>query len=808
MWSDLRHAIRSLARQPAFTVTTLLTLALGIGATSAIFSVVYGVLLRPLPYAHPEQLVRIYEEHPGGRSALGQNWASDLTLAAWQPSMRPMAGVATFSGSVDTVGRSEPERWRAGVVSPSLFSVLRVAPAAGRFFEEREAVEGVGDVVVLSDKVWRDRFGGRADAVGEALWVDGQPFQIVGVAPPGFSFPSPDIQFWRPQTLATPAAGRMRVLAAIGRLAGGVSPAQAAAEGTAAARTVARPPAAQLLFGEGGPVEVRVAGYVDQMTSRVRPALLVLAAGVGFVLLVACANVANLFLSRGVARQRELAVRAALGAGRARLFRQLLTESLLLSAAGGALGVWLAWLLVEALPAVAPASLPRLTEIRLDGPALMFGVVVSLLTGLLSGALPAFRGARTGLASAMADGDVRSTGSVARRLRRGLLVAEAALAVLLLVGTGLLARSFVALAGVDPGYNADKVLMAQVLLPPVAAGDASNSVVAESILSRLQTLPGVVAAGAGNMAPLAPTSAIQMLTLPEIGPDGERITARALAWTVSHGYAEALGLRVRAGRSFTAVDATSPTRAVIVNEEFVRRYWTDGRPVVGRQYEGVFSEKGTLAEVVGVVGNTLKDGLDTRPEPEVYAPARAMAASFSRQMHLAIRTSGDPTALSADLRRVVLEVEPRAALDGVTTLDARVSASVAQPRFLASVLGAFAVTAVLLSAIGLYGVLSYGVAQRRREMGVRTAMGASRRQLVGLILREGLGTVAVGLVAGLAAAAGLARLIESLLFGITPLDARAYAVPPVVMLGVAALACVVPARRAASVDPAEVLRCE
>jgi len=526
------------------------------------------------------------------------------------------------------------------------------------------------------------------------------------------------------------------------------------------------------------------------------------------VLLIACANVANLFLSRGVARQRELAVRSALGARRARLTRQLLAESVVLSAAGGGLGIALAWFLVRILPVVAPASLPRLDAIHLDGFALAFAVFASVATGLLSGTLPAIRGAGAALTSAMLDGDLRTTGSSGRRLRGGLLIVEAALAVVLLVGAGLLARSFVRLTSVDGGYDPTNVLTGEILLPPGATPEATNATKAYAIIERLGALPGVSAIGAGNMAPLAPVSAIRMITLPERDAGGEAVVARAIAWAVTPGFAEALGLRVKSGRLLNPADVDAPIQSIVVNEEFVRLYWNDGKPLIGRRYTGVFGDQGTVTEVIGVVANTLKDGFDKKPEPEVYAPARRMRPALGRSMYLALRSDRDPVALVPEIRRMVLDLEPQAAFDGIGLLTSKVSASVAAPRFSAAVLGGFAALALLLAAIGLYGVLSYGVSQRRREMGIRAAMGATRAQLVGLVLREGLAVVAVGLVIGLGSAAALARYLQSLLFGITPLDLWAYAAAPAVLLLVALAACAIPARRAAAVDPAEALRCE
>ena len=811
MVSDLRLALRSLRRQPAFTLTALLTLALGIGANTAIFSVVYGVLLRPLPYPDPDRLVRVYEEHPGGRSVLGMNWSSDTTLNAWMPHAKALSHVGTFSTSMDTVGRTAPERWRAGLVSPSIFPMMKVGPVLGRLFENADVQPGAPEVAVLTFKTWRDRYGAKPDAIGQALWIDNKSYQIVGVVQDGFFFPSPDVVFYRPYMLTPPATNgqtRMTVLQAIGRLADGATIEQAEVEGTQYARSVTRPPQAKMFFGDGGEVVVHVRPWKEFMTTSVRPALLVMSVGVGFVLLIACANVANLFLSRGVARQRELAVRSALGAGRARLIRQLLTESVVLSTAGGALGVALAWALIRVLPSAAPANFPRVVDIHLDATALSFAVFVSILTGVVSGILPAVRGAVSGISSAMIDGDLRTTGAAGKRLRGGLLVAEAALAVMLLVGAGLLGRSFVRLANVDPGYDPTNVLAAEILLPPAASGETATAAKAYTILDRLRALPGITAIGAGNMGLLMMSSSIRMMTLEERDSSGQPIQARAIAWVVTPGYTEALGLRIKSGRMISDADIDSPGGTVVVNEEFVRTYWNDGKPVVGRRYDGVFTPKGTIAEVVGVVGNTLKDGNDRKPEPEVFSPAKRASQALGRSMSLAIRTDRDPTALAPEIRRLVLDLEPRAAFDSVGLLTSRVSASVAQPRFNVSVLAGFSALALLLAAVGLYGVLSYGVSQRRREMGIRAAMGASRAQLVSLVIREGLRVVTLGLVVGLAAAAGLARFIQTLLFGITPLDVWAYVAAPVVLLLVAIVACAIPARRAAAVDPAEALRCE
>jgi putative ABC transport system permease protein len=810
LWREVRQTLRWMVRQKGFTAAACLTLALGIGANTAIFSVVYGVLLKPLPYADPDRLVQVSEEHPGANAPLRGAYLSDVTLESWAPALRTLEGLAPYSEEVYTVGRENPVRLPGAAVAPSLFPLLRVAPAAGRFFTPEEALEGADGVVVLGHAFWRERLGGSPEAIGRSLFVEGRPRLVVGVAPPGFAFPSPDTELWMPHVIPRPENPQQRgiwVFSAVGRLKPGATPLQAAAEGTAAARAVPRPIPADLLFGKGGPVEVRVRPLVEEMTASIRPALLVLAAAIGLVLLIACANVSNLFLARSIARQRELAVRAALGADRGRLAGQLLTESLVLSLCGGALGLLLAWGLIRAVPVLAPDNLPRLEEIQLDSRVLAFAATAAVFAGLLSGLAPIEHLLRHGPANLLNDGGHRATGTAGKALRGGLLVAEAALAVILLVGAGLLARSFVRLLQVDGGYDPDHVLTAQVFLPTGEDEAPRRAEAVSTLLTRLEALPGVAAAGVANMAPLGTMTMIMRFELPG-GPGGEPVPGQADAWGVTPGFARALGLRVKSGRFLEAGDLTSGTQAVVVNEELVRQYLSDGKPVVGRRIPGLFGDRGKITEIVGVVGNVLKDGPRRPPRPQIYRVAGLSSIDAFQQPFLLIRTTGDPLALAADLRRLVREIEPRAALDNVDLLENRLSASVAQPRFAALVLAVFAVLALALAATGLYGVLSYNVSQRRREMGIRAALGATRAGLQRLVLREGLALTAAGLAIGLGAALGVTRLMASLLFGVTPLDAVSFAAAPLALLGVAAAACLIPARRAAAADPAESLRSE
>jgi predicted permease len=596
--------------------------------------------------------------------------------------------------------------------------------------------------------------------------------------------------------------GTLRVLA---RLRPGATPAQAAAEATAAARSVERPLAATLLFGEGGPVEVRVAPLAERLTEDVRPALVVFSAGMLLVLLVSCANVANLFLSQSAGRSRELAVRAALGAGRLRLVRQLLTESLVVSLAGGACGALVAWMLVAALPALAPADFPRLRDVRVDAVFFAIALAGSTLVGLSAGIVPALRGSARAPASPLHGGDRRATDWRAGRLRSLLLVTEAALAVMLLVGAGLLGRSFVSLARVDPGYEPDRVLVGTVHLTGAAAEAGRGPAAVARILERVRALSGVAAAGAGTMTPLGDSIGISMLTLAgPPGPDGQLPRARALSTTVTPGYAEALGLRLRGGRLFRDGDGALETRPFIVNEAFVRTYLDDGQPVVGRRYENRFGL--AAIEIVGIVGDALHGGFDAEFEPQIYFP-QASDAGF-RQTTLVVRTSDHPERIVPALRSIVADAEAGAALEAVAPLGARVAASMSQPRFAASVLGAFAALAAGLAATGLYGVLSFHVSRRRREIGIRAALGADRARILRLVLRQGMGVTAAGLALGLAASALGSRALEGMLFGVSRLDGWSFGAAAGLLALVAAAASLVPARRAAGVDPAEALRAE
>ena len=802
---DLRQALGVFRQAPAMSLSAVLTFALAVGVTSAVFSVLYGVLLRPLPYAASDRLVRIWEEHPGG-TPLVRDRLNALTFDAWKDTTRTLETMAAYGGREFTVtGLPDAERIQGAELSPAMFEMLGVGPAAGRFFRQDEAVHGSTPVVVLSHALWQQRFGGRDDVLGTLLPLDGRPHEIIGIAPAWFYFPNRDARLWRPYLDPRGPDANARqtfIMTVIGRLRPGALLAELEAEGTAAARSTARPMSAELMFGKGEP-QVRARFLVDSLTHEVRPAVIVVTAAVGLVLLLACANIANLLLARGLARTRELAVRAALGAGRLRLLRHVLSESLLLSLVGGALGVVLATALVRALPAWAPADFPRLDDVRLDRQVLAFTLLVTIGAGVLAGILPAVRASGAKPEEALRAAGGRTAAGGGERLRTLLLGLEAAIGVVLLIGAGLLGRSFVKLAAVDPGYQPNNLLAARIHLPPGSDDSpAPRITMVNTLMEQLDGVPAVVAAGAGNMAPFGDSSYLVGFQVPAV-----QEMARALYLIVTPEYGEALGLKLRDGRFLQPSDASAGVQAMVVNETFVRSYLKDGKGVVGRQFRGLIGSDDLVTEIVGVVGDVLLEGLDGKPQPQMYV-AHGGSRAIRREIYLFVRSKGAPADLLPTVRTIVRELDPGAALAEAGPFTAQVEQSVAQPRFAAAVLAVIAGLALVLAAIGLYATVSYAVSRRRRELGIRAALGARPADAVRLVLAHGLGVTAAGVAAGLVIAVFAARAVQPLLFGVGPIDPVSFTLTPLILLVVAALGCAVPARRAAAVDPAETLRAE
>jgi putative ABC transport system permease protein len=809
---DMRSAFAAMRRAPGFTVTAVATIALGIGATTAVLAVVHGVLLRPLPYAAPEQLLRIWEEHPGGVSAAGNRWLSRGAYSVWQLQTRTLVALGGYGLVESHVALGgEHVKVPGARVSSTVLSTLGVAPAGGRLLTPDDDRQGAGPVVVVSDALARERSGSPAAALGEALVIDGIAHTIVGVMPTTFAFPEPGVRFWVPYAIPlSPAAeAGPLVFTALGRLKPGVTVAQAEAEGTAAARAAPPHTSTEFFFGKGGAPVVHSRPLAEDMTVAVRPALSMVASAVALVLLIACANVASLLLSRSVARQRELAIRAAMGGTRARLVRLLLTESSLMAVAGSTIGLLLAALLMRLLHVASPPWLPRMDDIGFDLPVVVIWIVTTLVAALATGVAPALRAARVDLADALRGADRSAAdgyrGASARRIRDTLLVLEAAFAVILIVGASLLARSFVRLLAVDPGYTVERVLIATVELPRDAPDTRIDTFI-DSALGRLRAMPGVISAGAGAMIPLMRQTAMTSFRVPPPAAGGKPTSGRALVYWITPGYAEALGLRLRQGRFFTADDRRAGTVRTIVNEEFVRRHLASSQ-AAGLMLPGLVQAEGKLAaEIVGVVGDVLKDGHDRQPQPALYFVHGAHGARIPERVQLVIRTAGDPAAFTPDVRALLRTTDRGAVIASVEPLSVSVAASLSARRLAALVMAGFATVAMALAGIGLFGALSYSVAQRRRELAIRAALGARRAHIVRLVIREGLLVTLPGILLGVAGAAAFTRLMQQLLFGITPHDPIAYIGAPLVLLIVSFGACLLPALRAAAADPATTLQ--
>jgi len=807
---DVRVTLASVRRTPGFAATALITLALGIGATTAVSAIVYGILLRPLPYPNPERLVRVWEERPGGSSPAGNRWLSRSTYAVWRQQSATVEAIGGYWVSEQRVAfNGEGATMFGARVSPSVMRTLGVPPALGRLLLDDDDRENAAPVVVLSDALWRERFGSAPGVLGSALVIDGIAHTIVGVAAPVFHFPDSSVRFWLPYVIprSATASGGAAVFTAVARLKPGATLAQAEAEGTAAARAAPPHRLTDFFFGKGGPPVVHARAIVEDMTAPSRPALVVLTVAVVLVLLIACANVTSLMLSRNVTRQRELAIRAALGGSRARILRQLLTEAAAVTSAGSTLGLLLAWWLMHVVPTIAPPSLPRMDGIAFDRRALLFWFLATIVAAVMAGLAPALRGASADcrdVLSADRSSGTAFRGSKAHRLRDGLLIVEAAFAVILMVGASLLARSFERLVAVDSGYTADGVLVASVDLAR-GAPDAQRDRFVEVTLGRLRGLESVSSAGAGEMIPLTRRSTIQGFSVPETLAGGKPTEGQALVYAITPGYADALRLRLRAGRFFNQTDGRPGEMKLIVNDEFVRQHLSVDRAVGVRIPHLLGPDQMTPAEIIGVVGNVLKDGNDRRPQPELYFLNGSPGGRISDHLQFVIRTTGEPGGMAQEVRNVIRQTDPTAVIVGIMPLMTSVSASLNAPRFAATVVTAFAGVAIALAAIGLYGALSYSLSQRMRELAIRSALGARRADLVRLVCHEGLPVTCLGVALGVLGASIFTRLMHDLLFGIAPFDVVSFAASPVVLLVAALIACLIAALRSASTDPAVLL---
>ena len=814
--NDLRFAFRQLIKSPGFTSIAIIALALGIGANTAMFSVVNAILLRPLPFPESDRLAMIWQTNPEV-TKMGFPLAptSVPDFMDWRAQGKSFSEISAIEGwSSNLTGTDEPERLEGARVSANLFSLLHVQPILGRAFAEGEDQLGRNQVVILSYELWQRRFGGDRSIIGRKLTLDQEPFTVVGVMPRGFNFPSetgmpaymtfgPRCEAWTP---FAPSEGRAKNrgahnIAVIGRLKPGISLTTAQTEmNTLAVRFARQFPDSNKDWG------IKLVSLQKQAAAGSERTLSVLMAAVGCILLIACANVANLLLARGLGRQKEIAIRRALGASRARIVRQLLTESILLALVGGLLGILFAIWGSDLLLAIAPTNLPRLGESRMDGTVLLFTLLVSLGTGVLFGIAPALRSSRIGLSEKLKEGDRGATAGHAR-LRNGLIVSEVALALMLLIAAGLLIESFAQLARVQPGFNPDRVLTFNVALPDNPYDDrAKAAAFFDQIVTRIKDLPGVKSAAAGNVLPLSGGEEIDGFEIQgrPAPPPGQIQTAN-FRW-VTPDYFKTLQIPLQRGRIFNERDKKDAAEVAIIDETMARLYFPGVNPI-GQRFKGTNEKKKPIfREIVGVVGSVRHASINAKPAPHIYLPE---AQAGQQVMTVAVRSVGtEPTSLLQMVRRTIATVDPNVPIADIRTMEEMVASSEAPWRFTMSLLGAFAGVALLLASVGIYGVLAYSVTQRRREIGIRMSLGAQRRDVLQLFLSQGMAVTSLGIVIGLGGAWAATRIMRSLLYSVSPTDPLVFLSVPLTFAIIALLASFFPARKAARINPVIALRSE
>jgi putative ABC transport system permease protein len=797
LWQELRYGARMLMKQPGFTLIAVCTLALGIGATSTIFSFINGILLRPLPYQEAERLVLLDEissKLPGSFDVSYPNFQD------WRVMNQVFTGVAAYLGSDFTLtGSGEPERLQGNEISYDTFETLGVAPLLGRNFSAAEGQPGQDAVVMLSHGLWTQRFGARPEVIGQTINLSNRTRAIIGVMPPGFQFPN-RAELWVPLAPAPQVWRRTdHGFGAIARLKPGVTHAQAQSDLEAVARRIEEQ---NPVTNEG--MSVKLMPLRAGLTADYQTSLPLLLGAVGLVLLIACANVANLLLARATGRRREMAIRAALGAGRARLIRQLLVESMLLGTLGGTLGLGLAWWGLDLALATIPVEFPFWMKFNLDGRVIGFTFAVASGTSLLFGLAPAWQASQPDLHATLKEGG--RGGSSRQRLRSLLVVAEVALSLLLLIGAGLMMRSFLRLQQVNPGFNPQQVLTARVDLPETRYDTPEKRrIFYQSLLERISALPGVEAVGGTSNLPLQDwwggSLTVEGFPVLSVGQ-----APRVFINAVTPDYLHAMGIPLLAGRDFTAADTRDAPLVALVDERLAREYWPRESALGKRIRFGPPEDNRPWHTIVGVVAEVKQEQLDLSRRRSIYFPQYEVSRD---DLTLAVRSAtSDPAALAVALRRELKAIDAHLPLNGVLTMSEVVARSVWQPRFYALLFGLFATVALLLAASGIYGVMSYAVAQRTSEIGIRMALGAQTRDVLKLVVAQGMKLALFGVSIGLTAAFGLTRLMKTLLFGVSATDPLTFTVIALLLVGVALLACWIPARRATRVDPTIALRCE
>ena len=796
---DLRYALRSLGRNPGFACVSVLALALGIGANSAIFTVVNSVLLQPLRFQKPEQLVLVRERNL--KAGFPEFSLSPGNYLGYRDQNHTFSGIAAFSeAGFNLAGGGEPERLRGTSVTVEFFDVLGRRPAMGRNFTAQEGQLGSHRVAILSHGLWQRRFAGSRDVLGQTVKMNDELYTVIGVMPAAFQFPG-RTEIWTPLAMDLKEWQQRggHYLNGVGRLKAGVTLASAQTDLNGIAARAER----QFPDSNAG-WDTKIGSLQEAAVGKIRPALWTLTAAVGFVLLIACVNLANLLLSRSAARRREMGVRSSLGAGRWRLIRQLLTESVLLASLGAAVGLAIAWAGTRMLVTLDPDILPRAGEIALDGRALGFTAAIAVLTGILFGLAPAIHMAKADLMAALRDGGRgNAIGFRRNRLRSALVIGEVALALVLLSGAGLLMRSFYHLQSMDPGFDPHGMLTFETNLPEAKyPSNEAKAVFYQRALERIRNMPGVTAAGAAQIFPLAGDDYILSFVQvgkPPLPPD---VHQSAMYYAATPGYLRALRIPIKRGRDFTEHDNAAGPAVAIISESMARQFYAKEDPLGQRIQMGNRSKP---AEIVGIVGDVRDEELESKGRPAVYEPAAQVPFGDA---YFGIRAAGDPAALIRAVRATMHELDAELPLDAVGTVDALVATSLSQRRFAMLLMAIFAGLALLLAMVGIYGVIAYAVTQATQEIGIRMALGARRGDVLGMVFGYAGVLIAAGIAIGMGAALGTGRYLASQLFEVKPTDPATYAAVAGVLLGTAMLACAIPALRAMRVDPLVALRNE
>ena len=803
-WNDLRYAIRLQRKNPGFTIVAVIALALGIGANTAIFSVVNTVLLRPLPYKDPERLVMVWEE--ATKAGYPQDTPAAANFVDWRTQNQTFEGMAAITDdSFNLTGTGDPERLEGQRVSTDLFPLFGVEPQIGRVFTAAEDQPGNERVVLLSYGLWQRRFGGDAGIVGKTLQLNGAGYTVVGVMPARFQFPTPDDEVWVPVAFTQEdAANRNRhYLRVVGRLKPGVSLAQAQADmSTIATRLQQQYPETNTDLG------AVITPLHEHLVGDIRPALLILLGAVGLVLLIACANVANLLLARAAVRQKEIAVRVALGARRSRLIRQFLTESVSLSLLGGFVGLVISYVGLIVLKAFIPENISQARAISIDYKVLGFTLLVSVLTGLIFGLAPALQSIRFNQAETLKEGGRdAATGGSGKRLRSLLVMAEVAISLVLLIGAGLLINSFLRLRNVDPGFRAENLLTMKIVLPePKYEKKVQRSAFYTDVIQRVQSLPGVRSAAVTTNLPLyrqGNSISIGIEGRPAPPPGQEDIIVTRI---ISPGYFDTMSIPLLKGRPLTDQDTDDSPNVVVISEGMARRYWPGEEAIGKRIAVGRVKSQEDWIQVVGVVKDVRQFELTADPKPQMYLTHRQFG--FFDAQDLVVKTDVDSASMASAVRKAVWEIDKDQPVSNIRTMETILADSIARQRFSMLLLAIFASVALVLAAVGIYGMMSYSVAQRTHEIGIRMALGAQTSAVLKLAVGYGLKLVGAGIVIGLIASFALTRVMSTLLFGVTATDPTTFTLISVLLIAVAAIASYVPARRATRVNPIIALRYE